>query len=392
MKEPKDGVKRIYYFYDALGRRVRSINYDETSNDVGGKIFINSGDRLLEEYTSDNGFTDYSVSCRYLYGSDYPDDVAAIIVGSRTMRYLHQDRQFNVVGISDHKRRLIEYTHYAPYGERSVTTRWQGDGYNESQCDVNIGFTGRYYDSLTGLYYFRARYYDEDQGRFISRDPSGYVDGMGLYNGYFASRFAMDPTGEFGIFGAIANVVADIAISKLTGEKYSVWDAAKGAVLGAAGLGAVNKLRKLNKIRKAHKAARKARKAEEKAMKQAKKSKRRSGKSTRKKNIDDVKNSKKQKSKAKSVDGKPVKSTTEGTSKSLKRKGIKEVKTNETVDSFREKIQRRRYKKGTHSDGTEKYSKGDTTYTIYDSKTGPKTVQRDVNKRRTHKIRLEEEL
>ena len=32
-------------------------------------------------------------------------------------------------------------------------------------------------------------------GRFISRDPLGYVDGMGLYNGYFAARFALDPSG-----------------------------------------------------------------------------------------------------------------------------------------------------------------------------------------------------
>ena len=59
-----------------------------------------------------------------------------------------------------------------------------------------IGFTGRHLDSETGLYYFRARYYDTEQGRFISRDPAGYVDGMGLYNGYFAWGFAMDPSGR----------------------------------------------------------------------------------------------------------------------------------------------------------------------------------------------------
>ena len=33
---------------------------------------------------------------------------------------------------------------------------------------------------------YRARYFSTDMGRFISRDPLGYVDGMGLYNGYFA--------------------------------------------------------------------------------------------------------------------------------------------------------------------------------------------------------------
>ena len=39
------------------------------------------------------------------------------------------------------------------------------------------------------LWYFRARYFDNEMGRFISRDPLGYVDGFGLYGGYFAETF-----------------------------------------------------------------------------------------------------------------------------------------------------------------------------------------------------------
>ncbi len=57
------------------------------------------------------------------------------------------------------------------------------------------GFTGRYLDEETSLWYFRARYFDNELGRFISRDPLGFVDGHSLYNGYFAERFAMDPSG-----------------------------------------------------------------------------------------------------------------------------------------------------------------------------------------------------
>ena len=58
------------------------------------------------------------------------------------------------------------------------------------------GFTGRYLDEEAGLWYFRARYFDDEQGRFISRDPLGYVDGMNLYNGYFAESFGLDPYGQ----------------------------------------------------------------------------------------------------------------------------------------------------------------------------------------------------
>ena len=44
---------------------------------------------------------------------------------------------------------------------------------------------------------YRARYFDTNLGRFISRDPLGYVDGMGLYNGYFAGGFNLDPSGLY---------------------------------------------------------------------------------------------------------------------------------------------------------------------------------------------------
>ena len=44
--------------------------------------------------------------------------------------------------------------------------------------------------------FLQARYYDPDMGRFASRDPIGYSDGMNLYAGYFAQSFQMDPSGQ----------------------------------------------------------------------------------------------------------------------------------------------------------------------------------------------------
>ena len=41
----------------------------------------------------------------------------------------------------------------------------------------------------------RARYYHAELGRFISRDPIGYVDGMNLYRAYFVPTY-VDPTGQ----------------------------------------------------------------------------------------------------------------------------------------------------------------------------------------------------
>ena len=58
-------------------------------------------------------------------------------------------------------------------------------------------YAGRRYDAETGLYYVRARYYDPDLGRFLSRDPLGYAAGANLYL-YAGGNPAVytDPDGE----------------------------------------------------------------------------------------------------------------------------------------------------------------------------------------------------
>ena len=42
-------------------------------------------------------------------------------------------------------------------------------------------FTGRQFDIETGLYYYRARYYSPDLGRFLQTDPIGYGNGINWY-------------------------------------------------------------------------------------------------------------------------------------------------------------------------------------------------------------------
>lgn len=52
----------------------------------------------------------------------------------------------------------------------------------------------RFENQNPSLRYKRARFYSAQLGRFISRDPIGYVDGMSLYRAYFVPR-AVDPWG-----------------------------------------------------------------------------------------------------------------------------------------------------------------------------------------------------
>jgi RHS repeat-associated protein len=57
-------------------------------------------------------------------------------------------------------------------------------------------FTGREWDPETGLYYYRARYYDPKIGRFVSEDPIGLGGGVNFY-GYVANNpvRSRDPLG-----------------------------------------------------------------------------------------------------------------------------------------------------------------------------------------------------
>ncbi|MEA2119101.1 RHS repeat-associated core domain-containing protein [Halovibrio sp. HP20-50] len=63
-----------------------------------------------------------------------------------------------------------------------------------------IRFQGQWHDEESGLYYNRHRYYDPQQGRYISQDPIGLNGGTNLY-GYVTNPTGMvDPLGLRGGF------------------------------------------------------------------------------------------------------------------------------------------------------------------------------------------------
>ena len=61
---------------------------------------------------------------------------------------------------------------YTPWGEPLST---------QEQVPQPLRYAAREYDAETGLYFVRARYYDPQQGRFVSEDPIGLEGGINLY-------------------------------------------------------------------------------------------------------------------------------------------------------------------------------------------------------------------
>jgi RHS repeat-associated protein len=78
---------------------------------------------------------------------------------------------------------------YAPFGETSVSGLPSSSPFQ---------FTGRENDG-TGLYYYRARYYDPMRGRFVQEDPIGFLAGdTHLYRYMRGNPFlGTDPEGLF---------------------------------------------------------------------------------------------------------------------------------------------------------------------------------------------------
>jgi RHS repeat-associated protein len=62
----------------------------------------------------------------------------------------------------------------------ALSTAW-GEVGSDTGTVVRFRLGGQEYDQETGLYHLGARYYDPQQGRFLSEDPAGIEGGLNLY-------------------------------------------------------------------------------------------------------------------------------------------------------------------------------------------------------------------
>ena len=83
-----------------------------------------------------------------------------------------------------------------------VVNSYDYDAYGNFESRIEAvanpyAFTSREYDPESGLYYYRARYYDANSGRFISEDPIGFAAGdANLYRYVFNNPVNFrDPSG-----------------------------------------------------------------------------------------------------------------------------------------------------------------------------------------------------
>jgi RHS repeat-associated protein len=97
--------------------------------------------------------------------------------------YFHCNHQYSVTAITTSTGAIAERYAYSAYGQPTILDP-SGVTLPTSNFSIRTSYTGREWDATLGLHHFRARWMSGLTGRFLSRDPMGYIDGFGLYTSF----------------------------------------------------------------------------------------------------------------------------------------------------------------------------------------------------------------
>lgn len=146
--------------YDPMHRQ-REHQVDSVKN-----RYIYAGWQRIADY---DGVTD-TLQSRYVYGTAL-DDVLIKVASGGALTYYSHNHQGSVVALADSSGTATNRYKYSPWGE------------SPSLSGTTHGFTGQRFESESGLYYMKARYYSPaNGGRFLQPDPILYAGGdLNLY-------------------------------------------------------------------------------------------------------------------------------------------------------------------------------------------------------------------
>ena len=135
--------------YDPFGRRIQKLG-------PGGVVnYVYDGDNVLEEVSASGALV-----ARYTMGLGV-DEPLAMLRGGATYFY-GQDGLGSTTALFTTSGAIAASYSYGAFGNLIS---------GESSVVNPYRYTGRELDAETGLYYYRARYYDPAVGRFLSEDP-----------------------------------------------------------------------------------------------------------------------------------------------------------------------------------------------------------------------------
>ncbi|HEY1525710.1 MAG TPA: RHS repeat-associated core domain-containing protein [Candidatus Angelobacter sp.] len=141
--------------YDPFGRRVQK----------GSSIYLYDRSHLIQESDSAGNLVS-----RYIHAPG-PDSPVAAYRGSASEFY-QADGLGSITSLTNTSGVVNQTYVYDSFGNTSSTT---------GTFVQPFRYTGREFDSETGLLYYRARYYDPQSGRFLNEDPIRFDAGINFY-------------------------------------------------------------------------------------------------------------------------------------------------------------------------------------------------------------------
>ena len=94
--------------------------------------------------------------------------------------YYHADGLGSITALSDNTGEIIETIEYQAYG-KPVLKDASGTVIAMSAIGNIYSYTSREYDYETGMFFYRARFYSAEKGRFLQQDPVGFNGGINQY-------------------------------------------------------------------------------------------------------------------------------------------------------------------------------------------------------------------
>jgi RHS repeat-associated protein len=156
-------TRTIQYIYNGLGQRIGRIDNGVQTNyliDPNGIL-----PQVLAETDASNNLIAY-----YVYGRV---GLVAKITPSNQYYFYHYDGLGSTIAITDNAGQVVNSYCYSPEGlvgaQETIPNPFRYVGRFGVMAEGN------------GLYYMRARYYDPEAGRFINKDPIGYMGGLNLF-------------------------------------------------------------------------------------------------------------------------------------------------------------------------------------------------------------------
>jgi RHS repeat-associated protein len=154
----------VAFTYDPFGRRITKKVDTVTAGVTATTTFhyLYDNDDIAVEFMTDNSGATQTV---YTHGPGTDEPLA--LERNNQYVYYHADGLGSIVSITDGAKNIIQTYAYDSFGGITPTTAFRN----------SFTYTGREYDEETGLYFYRARYYDPKLGRFLNPDPIGFAGG-----------------------------------------------------------------------------------------------------------------------------------------------------------------------------------------------------------------------